>query len=74
MPAWCARNSCEGPGTSRVTIFRARSGREDSFAAKEDTELLPGYVVEVSVRSEGLPMAGENLQPTSEQREQWQRD
>ena len=61
-----------------ITIFRAGSGgHEDSFAAKEETELFPGDVVEVAVRSEGLPMAGEN-QPrqtaTSEQREQWQRD
>jgi polysaccharide biosynthesis/export protein len=60
-----------------ITIFRAGPGREDSLAANEDTELLPGDVVEVSVRSEGLPMAGENLPrqtATSEQREQWQRD
>jgi polysaccharide export outer membrane protein len=60
-----------------ITIFRAGSGgHEDSFAAKEETELFPGDVVEVAVRSEGLPMAGDQPRQTatSEQREQWQRD
>jgi len=60
-----------------ITIFRAGSGREDSFAATEDTELLPGDVVEVSVRSEGIPVAGENLPrqtATSDQRQLWQRN
>jgi polysaccharide biosynthesis/export protein len=59
-----------------VTIFRTGRGTEDSFAAKQDTELLPGDVVEVSVRSEDIPIAGDN-QPhqttTSKQRELWQR-
>ena len=62
-----------------VTIFRTGPSGEDSFAASQDTELLPGDVVEVSVRSEGIPMAGENENlpsrtATSEQRELSQRN
>ena len=68
------RGTGDGPN---VTIFRTGRGTEDSFAAKQDTELLPGDVVEVSVHSEDIPIAGDN-QPhqttTSKQRELWQRN
>jgi polysaccharide export outer membrane protein len=60
-----------------ITVYRTSPGREASFAAREDTELLPGDVVEVSVRSEGTSM-GEASSPrqtaTSELSEQWQRN
>ena len=56
------RGTGDGPN---VTIFRTGRGTEDSFAAKQDTELLPGDVVEVSVRSEDIPIAGDNPNQTA---------
>jgi polysaccharide export outer membrane protein len=50
-----------------ITIFRSGADGEDSFAASQDTELLPGDVLEVSVRAEPLgpheASTSEKLQP-----------
>jgi polysaccharide biosynthesis/export protein len=43
-------------GKPDLLVFRREhDDRDGHFVAEEDTELLPGDVVEVSVRSEGLP-------------------
>lgn len=45
-----------GTGDSpNITIFRSGRDGEENFAASEDTELQPGDVVEVAVRSEQPP-------------------
>jgi hypothetical protein len=43
-------------GKPDLLVFRREEDEQDrQFVAGEETELLPGDVVEVSVRSEGLP-------------------
>jgi polysaccharide export outer membrane protein len=41
-------------GSPDVHVFRGQNQTRQSLSANEDTELLPGDVVEVALRMEGL--------------------
>ena len=50
--------SSEASQRRRITIFRKSEDGDKSFVATGDTELLPGDVVEVTIRRDEAEVAG----------------
>jgi polysaccharide export outer membrane protein len=57
----------EASGRRRVAIFRKTEDGEKSFLATGDTELLPGDVLDVSIRRDDAELAGAPMAETTKQ-------
>ena len=55
----------EASRRKRVTIFRKTEDGEKTFSATGDTELLPGDVVDVTIRRDEAEVAGAAVMQTT---------